>query len=82
MMKYRCYILLSLVSGAFTKISLRAQSKLAKCKRIFVPTHNSWRRLKSFFRIECLQALLSTCLNSVTPLQCCLSLLLLMYFLS
>jgi len=35
MMKYRCYILLSLVSGAFTKTSLRTQSKLAKCKRIF-----------------------------------------------
>jgi len=49
MMKYRCYILLSLVSGAFTKISLRAQSNLSKCKRIFVHMHNSWRWLKSFF---------------------------------
>ena len=64
------------------RLCLRAQSNLAKCKRIFVPTHNSWRRLKSFFRIVCLEAFLSTCLNSVTPLQCCLSLLLLMHFLS
>jgi len=30
------------------RLCLRAQSNLAKCKRIFVPTHNSWRRLKSF----------------------------------
>jgi len=37
MMKYRCYILLSLVSGAFTKTSLRAQSNLASANEFSFP---------------------------------------------
>jgi len=83
-MKFRCYILLSLVSGGFTEIGrikplyevvecLRSTSAkrimcLSYCKRFSVPMHDSWHQVRILFRNTCLDALFSTCLNSATPL--------------